>query len=180
MKKFIVKTEDSLVTFNFPTNVEEFTKEYLLSVTSGVTVAPNYSLIGVCYHEKLSTIFMTCRNKKKNASIGVIPIFVKAGKGEGSIVDSAYVGQKVLISNSQIQLAHHCAAPTNKLTIDYFAHVINRATDSNLYQTILQDENNSEVFFIEFKIVPNCDIIALYSKPGEVEKPCVTVVPIKK
>lgn len=179
MKEFIVKTKMSEVKFNFPTKLEELTSEYLLGVTSGVTVAPNYSLIGLVYHEKLSTLFMTCRNKKKTASIGVIPIFIKSGKGEKSIVDSAKFGQKLLISNSQIQLAHHCAAPTNNLTLDYFAKVVDANTDKDLYQSLLVDNNPQEVLFVEFKIVPNCDIIALYDNPTKVDNPYITVTPLK-
>lgn len=179
MKEFIVKTEMSEVKFNFPTKLDELTNEYLLGVTEGITVAPNYSLIGLVYHEKLSTLFMTCRNKKKNTSIGIIPIFIKSGKGEESIVDSAKVGQKILISNSQIQLAHHCAAPTNNLTLDYFAKVVDANIDKDLYQKLLVDSNPQEVLFVEFKIVPNCDIIALYDKPTQVDNPYITVTPLK-
>ena len=180
MKEFIVKTEMSEVKFNFPTNLEELSKDYLLGVTEGITVAPNYSLIALVYHEKLSTIFMTCRSKKKNASIGVIPIFVKTGKGESSIVDNAKVGQKLLISNTQIQLGHQVATPNNRLTIDYFAKVINNTTDTELYPTILKNEDGKEILFVEFKIVPNCDIIALYDKVTKVDTPYITVTPINQ
>ena len=169
----------SEVKFNFPTKLDELTSEYLLGVTSGITVAPNYSLIGLVYHEKLSTLFMTCRSKKKNTSIGVIPIFIKSGEGEKSIVDGAKVGQKLLIASTQIQLAHQCAAPSNKLTIDYFANVINNTTDKDLYESIVKDKDQKEIFFVEFKIIPNCDIVALYDKPTQVENPYVTVVPTK-
>ena len=34
-------------------------------------------------------------------------------------------------------------------------------------------------FFVEFKIVPNCDIIALYDKPTKVDNPYITVTPLK-
>lgn len=179
MKEFIVKTEMSEVKFNFPTKLEELTSEYLLGVTKGITVAPNYSLIGLVYHEKLSTLFMTCRSKKKNASIGIIPIFIKSGKSDESIVSTAKVGQKLLISNSQIQLAHHCAAPSNRLTLDYFAKIVDANTDKDLYQTLLVNNDSQEVLFVEFKIIPNCDIVALYDKPTKIEDPYVTVTPLK-
>jgi len=179
MKEFIVKTEMSEVKFNFPTKLEELTSEYLLGVTEGITVAPNYSLIGLVYHEKLSTIFMTCRSKKKNASIGIIPIFIKSGKSDESIVSTAKVGQKLLISNSQIQLAHHCAAPSNRLTLDYFAKIVDANIDKDLYQTLLVNNDSQEVLFVEFKIIPNCDIVALYDKPTKIEDPYVTVTPLK-
>ena len=169
----------SEVKFNFPTKLEELTSEYLLGVTEGITVAPNYSLIGLVYHEKLSTLFMTCRSKKKNASIGIIPIFVKSGKSDESIVSTAKVGQKLLISNSQIQLAHHCAAPSNRLTLDYFAKIVDANIDKDLYQTLLVNNDSQEVLFVEFKIIPNCDIVALYDKPTKIDDPYVTVTPLK-
>lgn len=175
MKEFIVKTKMSEVKFNFPTNLKELSSDYLEKVTSGITVAPNYSLIGVIYHERLANLIITCKNKKKNAAIGVIPIFIKAGAGEQSIVDSAKIGQKLLIANSQLQLAHHCATPANKLTLDYFATVIDNSTDTDLYQKAVQDIDQSEVLFIEFKIVPNCDIVALYDDVTKIDNPYITV-----
>lgn len=178
MKEFIVKTEMSEVKFNFPTKLEELSSEYLLGVTEGITVAPNYSLIGLVYHEKLSTLFMTCRSKKKNTSIGIIPIFVKSGKSDESIVSTAKVGQKLLISNSQIQLAHHCAAPSNRLTLDYFAKIVDANIDKDLYQTLLVNNDSQEVLFVEFKIIPNCDIVALYDKPTKIDDPYITVTPL--
>ena len=175
MKEFIVKTKMSEVKFNFPTNLKELSSEYLKQVTDSITVAPNYSLIGVVYHERLANIILTCNNKKKSASIGVIPIFIKSGDGDKSIADNAKVGQKLLISNTQLQLAHHCAAPANKLTIDYFANVLDAALYKDLYQTAVQDADQSEVLFVEFKVIPNCDIIALYDDPSKVENPYITI-----
>lgn len=180
MKEFIVKTKMSEVKFNFPTNLKELSSEYLTQVTSNVIVAPNYSLIGMVYHERLANIILTCNNKKKNASIGVIPIFIKAGAGDTSIVDNAKIGQKLLISNTQLQLAHHCAVPANKLTIDYFANVLDAALYKDLYQNAVQDADQSEVLFVEFKIIANCDIIALYDDTPKVENPYITISSISE
>ena len=180
MKEFIVKTKMSEVKFNFPTNLKELSNDYLKQVTDSITVAPNYSLIGVVYHERLTNIILTCNNKKKNTSIGVIPIFIKSGDSDKSVVDNAKIGQKLLISNTQLQLAHHCAAPANRLTIDYFANVIGAAVDKDLYQTAVQDPDQSEVLFVEFKIIPNCDIIALYDDVSKVENPYITISNVSK
>lgn len=180
MKELVVKTKMSEVKFNFPTELKELSSDYLKQVTDSVTVAPNYSLIGLVYHERLSNLLITCRNKKKTANIGVIPIFVKTGKGEASIVDSAKIGQKLLISNSQLQLAYHCAAPANKLTLDYFANVIDASVEREIYEKVSMDGDTREVLFVEFKIVPNCDIIALYDDANKVENPYVTVTPISE
>lgn len=177
MKEFIVKTELSDVIFNFPTELSELSEEYLKQVTDNITVAPNYSLIGLVYHERLANLIITCKNKKKSANFGIVPIFIKSGAGEASVIDSAKIGQKLLIGNSSIERAYRCAAPNNKLTIDYFATVIDASIDKELYQKAVQDPEQVEVFFIEFKIVPNCEIIALYDKAKNIENPYITVVP---
>lgn len=177
MKEFIVKTELSDVIFNFPTQLSELSEDYLKQLTDNITVAPNYSLIGLVYHERLANLILTCNNKKKSTTIGIVPIFIKTGSGEKSIVDSAKFGQKLLISNSAIELGHRCAAPNNKLTIDYFATVIDASIDKELYQKALHDPEQPEVFFIEFKIIPNCDIIALYDKAEKIDNPYITIVP---
>ena len=78
MKEFIVKTKLSEVKFNFPTKLEELSIDYLKSVTDNVIVAPNYSLIGLVYHERLTSLIMTCKNKSKKTNIGVNPIFIKS------------------------------------------------------------------------------------------------------
>lgn len=180
MKEFIVKTKMSEVKFNFPTNLNELSEDYLKEVTDSITVAPNYSLIGIVYHERLANLIITCKNKSKKATMGIVPIFIKSGVSDHSIVDSAKIGQKILISNSQIQLGYHCATPANKLTIDYFATVIDNSTDTELYQKAVKDTDQSEVLFIEFKIVPNCDIIALYGEPKKVDNPYITVNTLKE
>lgn len=178
MKEFIVKTKMSEVKFNFPTNLKELSTEYLKQVTNSIIVAPNYSLIGLVYHEKLNNLIMTCRSKKNKANFGVAPIFIKSGDGEPSVVDKATIGQKLLISGSAIERAYHCAAPSNKLTIDYFAHIIDNSTDSKLYEKASIDGDPSEVLFVEFKIIANCDIIALYGDASNVENPYIEVKPI--
>ena len=178
MKKFIVNTKMSEVVFNLPTNLDELSTKYLEEITKGITVAPNYSLIALVYHERLSTLVMTCRNKKKSANIGIVPVFVKTGNGDNSIVTNARVGQKMLIGSNSIQASLNCAVPANKLNIDYFAHVINDSVDKDLYERSLQEDYQGEVLFIDFRIVPNCDIIALYDKTEKVEDPYITVNPI--
>lgn len=177
MKEFIVQTELSDVVFNFPTQLNELSEEYLKQLTGNITVAPNYSLIGLVYHEKLANLILTCRSKKKTANFGIVPIFVKAGAGEKSVVDSAKIGQKLLIGNSSIERAFKCAVPNNKLTIDYFATVLDATIDKEIYQKAAQDPKQAEVFFIEFKILPNCEIIALYDKVEKIDNPYITVVP---
>ena len=180
MKEFIVETELSEVKFNFPTKVEELSENYLEEITNNITVAPNYSLIGLVYHDRIANIIITCKNKKKSATFGIFSIFIKSGISEPSVVDNAKIGQKVLIDNSCIERAHHCATPNNKLTINYFATVIDDSTDKELYQKAVKDPDQSEVLFVEFKIIPNCEILALYGDAKKVDSPYITITPINK
>lgn len=176
MKEFIVKTKMSEVKFNFPTNLKELSNDYLKQVTDGITVAPNYSLIGLVYHEKLANLIITCVNKKKNASIGVVPIFIKTSNGDNSIVNIAKLGQKLLIGHSQLELAYKCAVPNNTLNLDYFATVINNSIDTKLYEKAAKDVDQSEILFVDFKVIPNCDIIALYDDNiTKTENPYITI-----
>lgn len=176
MKEFSINTKGGRVDFSFPTSLEELNEDYLKNVTESITVAPNHSLIGLVYHERLASLIVTCRNKKKNASIGVVPIFIKSGGGDSSIVDGARMKQKLLIPATNLELAYHCSAPANKLTLDYFANIVDSSEDKDLYQKALADKDQKDVFFIEFKAVPNCNIIALYGDAKRVDNPYIKVV----
>lgn len=178
MKKLIVETKSSVVEFNLPTNLKELSNDYLKQVTDSIIVAPNYSLIGLVYHEKLAPLILTCRNNKKTTSIGVVPIFIKSGSGDPSVVDKAQIGQKLLIANSSIERAFKCAAPANRLTLEVFADIIRGGTDKELYDKAISDPDQSEIYFVDFKIVPNCEIIALYDDVKKVESPFIKVTPV--
>lgn len=180
MKEFIVETKMSMVKFNFPTNLKELSSDYLKQVTDCITVAPNYSLVGLVYHERLAPLILTCRTKKKSANIKIVPIFIKTGKGDSSVVDDAKIGQKLLIANSSLERGYQCATPTNTLNLDYFANAVMNSIDKDIYEKAMQDADQSEVFFVDFKIVANCDIIALYGDIEKKDNPYVQVLPINK
>jgi hypothetical protein len=135
-----------------PTNLKEITPEYLKAVTADVEVSDNYSLIGVCYRETLSAILLTYKQNKKQISTAVVPIFVKSN----NTTCKAECGDKLIVAPSQIALGHHVAAPANKLTISNFLFYTDK--DYNA----LQNATTEYVYFLEFKIIPNCDIIGIY------------------
>lgn len=159
MKRFLVNTKDgSEVEFNFPTSLNELTEDVLTDIVSNIEVADNYALIALCYSEKLSNMLMTSRVNKKEAKIKVTPIFVKAGKTDVAFINNAKCGQRVISMQSQIALGIHINVPGNKLTINYFSTVVNESADREIYNKELQNPDQSECIFIEFKLVPICDI----------------------
>lgn len=164
MKQFCVKTKDGHeVNFNFPTSISEISEEYLKEVTDAITVADNYSLIALCYSEKLSTMILTSRTAKQNAKIKVTPIFVKAGSNGIPFIQNAKMKQRVVSTQSQISLGTHVIMPYHKLTIDYFAKVVKNSASNTIYEEELAKEKSSSIYqeciFIEFKVIPNSDIM---------------------
>lgn len=63
---------------NLPTTLNEITKEYIDSVTNNIIVDANYTLIGVVYRERLSTLIIAANRKNKKSDIPVIPIFTSS------------------------------------------------------------------------------------------------------
>lgn len=160
MKKFQVNTKDGKeITFKFPTDVKELTPEVLKEITYGVHVAENYSLIGLCYKEKLSNIIPVARGGRKDAKIKVTPIFVKAGDTDVRFINNLKGGDKIIATQSEVARGIHVSIPGNILTLEYFTKVIVNCADKDIYERELANPNQEECIFIEFKLLPNCDIL---------------------
>lgn len=143
-----------------PTDLKEITPKFLTSITEDVIVANDYSLVAVCYREKLSSIILSLK-QNKNLTTAVVPLFVKRGyTEENKFQPFIEIGDKLLISASQLSLGYHVAVPNNPLNINKLLAYFDG--DREAYTRALNITNNSYVYFLEFKIVPNCDIIAIY------------------
>lgn len=159
MKTFKIEAGNRTITYSFPENFSEISIDYLKDVTKEVEIADNYTLIGLVYTEKLSNIIMSFKQKKNNISSGVIPIFIKSGKTDSEFIKNAHITDKVIISNTQLSLGHHVRCKNNQLDIDKFLQYI--SDDAYAYKRSI-DENIGKVCFLEFKLVPNCDIVGFY------------------
>lgn len=146
---------------NLPTSLNEITEEYIRDVTEHVKVDANYSLIGIVYRERLSTLVLAATKNKKNSNVAVIPVFVKSGKTDSELINKLFIRDKLIISPSDIMMGNHISAPNNLLTINTIVDLI--TSDSSAYQKLLKVQE--ECYFIEFKLVPNCNIHGAYSNP---------------
>lgn len=168
MKDFILQTPKGDVKFNFPTSVAEISEDFLNNVTRNVKIADNYSLIALAYHETLGAVILARKQSKKGLTSGVIPMFVRAGKTDSDFINSANCKDKVIISSTQLGLGYHVATPTNSISLDKFITTLDK--DNTVAARYNNNYGNEECYFVEFKIVPNCDIIGLYdNKVKEVE-----------
>lgn len=175
MKDFNLICGEKSVTFHFPTDFKEIEKSYFTSVTNNVNIADNYSLIALVYHDTLGKIILTRKQNKKGITSGVVPVFVKAGNTDSDFINSANVKDKIIISSTQLSLAQHVIVPQNVLSLDYFIKWLDKDnTVSNRYQN---NYGKEECYFVEFKLVPNCDIVGFYvnDKPTVVEGNFVTI-----
>ena len=145
-------------TLNLPTTLSDIKKEYITNVTSHIEVDANYTVIGVVFREKLSTLVLASRKNKKNSDIAAIPIFVKAGKTDSELINKLDVGEKLIIAPSDIMLGHHLSAPANLLTINNILNIIEG--DTEIYNKVMGIQESC--YFIEFKLVPNCSIHGAY------------------
>ena len=159
---------------NLPTSLDEIDKSYIAEVTSHVKVDANYSLIGIVFKERLSTLILSARRNKKTSDIAVIPIFVKAGKTDSELINSLNIKDKLIISPSDIMLGNHISAPNNFLTINTILDLLDG--DADAYAKLVNIPE--DCYFIEFKLVPNCNIHGAYtqSKVTEFVSPFVTKV----
>lgn len=181
MKQFKVETKKGLeVVFNFPTSINEISEEYLNEITKPLKIADNYSLIGLAYSEKLSTLIMSARAGKKDTKIKVTPIFIKAGNTDIEYIKNAKIKQRVVSMPSQISLGTHVSIPYHNLTIEYFANVVKDSANNNIFEIEAKNPDQRECTFIEFKIIPNSDIMGLLDMNTEkIENQYITINEIK-
>lgn len=143
---------------NLPTSLDEISKEFILSLTDNVKVAPDYTLIGIVYRERLYNLIIAASKSKKTSNISVIPIFVKAGATDSSFVKSFDVCERLIVSGSDIMMGYHVSTPNNPLTIDNVVKLFDG--DLKAYQKTIGIQDYC--YFIEFKIIPNCNIHGSY------------------
>lgn len=165
MLKLDVNSKSGVYELNLPTSLNEIEESYIAEVTNHVKIDANYTLIGVVFREKLSTLIIAARKNKKNSDISVIPVFVKAGKTDSELINSLNIRDKLIISPSDIMMGYHISAPNNLLTINNFLDIVEG--DINVYNKAMSIQEYC--YFIEFKLVPNCNIHGAYNQPEVAE-----------
>ncbi len=177
MKQFSLINGYKEITFNFPTKLSEIKEDYLTEITKNVKVADNYTLVGIVYHESLGSIIIARKRASKSVTAGIVPIFIKAGNTENSFIKSCNIKDKIIISGSQLSLGHHVACPANVLSLDYFIKYLDK--DNEVAKRYNNTYGKEECFFIEFKLVPNCDIVGFYDSKSEINVSDYNYVEVK-
>lgn len=154
-----VNGKNGVYKLNLPTSLNEIDESYIAEVTDHIKIDANYTLIGVVFREKLSTLVLAAHKNKKNSDIPVIPIFVKAGETDSKFINSLKIRDKLIISSSDIMMGYHISAPNNLITINTILDLLDG--DVKVYRQLMTSQEMC--YFIEFKLVPNCNIHGAYS-----------------
>lgn len=155
-----------------PTSINEINEEYFDNLLKDVEVAEHYSLVAICYKDKLFNCAMSTKNKS-DINVDITPIIAKSNKYKTC--------DRPIIDAMSISRGTHFYVPNN---INSFASVGNYCVeDKDLYMAVVNgsyfkkgEESNIEAknnapdcYFIEYKVIPNCDIKAVYSKDAKFE-----------
>ena len=89
--------------------------------------------------------------------MAVVPVFIKAGTNDSEFIKSIELGDKVVVSGSDLSIGHHIQAPFNKITPTIITALCEG--DKDIYkEAMIMTE---PVCFVEFKLVP---ISAIHAK----------------
>lgn len=154
MNSITVNTKKGKVILNLPTSIDEISSVYLKEVTEHIKVAPEYSLVALVYS---TTMTQVLNMKNILAKVAVVPMFVKAGKTDSEFINGINVKDILTITSGNLSLAIHVPNSYNQLSLNKISSLISQ--DDNVRKTSFSDKNTYR--FVEFKLVPNCNINAV-------------------
>lgn len=143
-----------------PNSLNDLTEELITKAAPRVEIADNYSLIAVCYREKIANIILASNQKKNEMSASVVSMFVKGGATDNNYCKNLKCGDTLIVSGSDIALGFHVGSPANQYTIDQLLRAVDG--DKDAYTNALKI--GDYCYFLEFKIIPNVAIHGNYVK----------------
>ena len=162
MKTFKVNGKAGSYIINLPQSLKEIGTEYLSDCTKFINPAPNYAVVAIVYKDLLSLV-LTASKKKTPVNAAVIPVFVKAGDSDSEFIKSINLGDRVVVSGSDLSIGHHISSPYNKITPNIIASICDG--DKDIYREAMTMQEL--VCFVEFKLVP---ISAIHAKLDDTAK----------
>ena len=162
MKTFKVNGKAGSYVINLPQSLEEIGAEYLSDCTNFINPASNYAVVAVVYKDLLSLV-LTAAKKKTPVNTAVIPVFIKAGDNDSEFIKSIKLGDRVVVSASDLSIGHHINSPYNKITPSTISIICDG--DKDIYRESMAMKE--PVCFVEFKLVP---ISAIHAKLDDTVK----------
>lgn len=139
-------------TFRMPTSMSEINMNVISDYVKHVNVSKNYALIAVVFKERPISIVSLSR-QNKNASVSGVAVMIKSNTDD-EFVKSINLGETIVISPSDIAMGHHINSPANALTPGFLLELLRTNADLNKKLMAVK----VPTYFVDFKIVPVCNI----------------------
>lgn len=139
-------------TFRMPTSMSEINMNVIADYVNHVNVSKDYALIAVVFKERPITI-VSVSKQNKNASVSGVAVMIKSNTDD-EFVKGINLGEAIVISPSDISMGHHVNSPNNPLTPGFLLNLLQ--TNSDLNKKLMAI--GVPTYFVDFKIVPVCNI----------------------
>lgn len=149
-------------TLHLPTTVSEIKADLLSKWTEHVNLGNDYALIALIFKERPINLISAVR-QNKNANVSGIAIMIKSNTD--SYVREIKLGETLVIAASDIAMGHHISVPANHLTPGFLMSLLEENDDLNKkFMGIMVP-----TYFVDFKVVPVCNIHGSISKAAATE-----------
>lgn len=139
-------------TFRMPTSISEINMNVIADYVKHVNVGNDYALIAVIFKERPITI-VSVSKQNKNASVNGVAVMIKSNT-DNEFIKGIKLGETIVISPSDISMGHHVNSPSNPLTPGFLLNILQ--TNSDLNKKLMSI--GVPTYFVDFKIVPVCNI----------------------
>ena len=139
-------------TFRMPTSMSEVDINVIADYVKHVNVGNDYALIAVVFKERPITI-VSVSKQNKNASVSGVAVMIKSNTND-EFIKGIKLGETIVISPSDIAMGHHVNSPANPLTPGFLLNLLQTNPDLNKKLMGI----GIPTYFVDFKIVPVCNI----------------------
>lgn len=155
-------------TYRLPTSMSEINMDVLKDCVSHIRVAKDYALVAVIFKERPITI-VSVSKQNKNASVSGVAVMIKSNTDD-VFIDNIKLGETLVISPSDISMGHHVNSPKNVLTPGFLLNLLQTNVDLNKKLMAVA----VPTYFVDFKIVPVCNIHGAVGKIEEMSTYYIT------
>lgn len=139
-------------TLHLPTQVNEIKPALLNEWTNHISLAKDYALVALVFKERPITLVSSVK-QNKNTNVSGVAIMIKANTND-EVINDIKLGDALVIAASDIAIGHHVVVPGNHLTPGFIIGLLNENDDLNKkFMEIM-----IPTYFVDFKIVPVCNI----------------------
>lgn len=139
-------------TLRMPTSMSEINMNVIADYVKHVNVSKDYALIAVVFKERPISI-VSLSKQNKNASVSGVAVMIKSNT-DNEFINTIKLGEALVISPSDIAIGHHVNSPANVLTPGFLLNLLRTNVDLNKKLMAVK----VPTYFVDFKIVPVCNI----------------------